>query len=380
MNARNSVPAVALLAVLVIAIAAFLHLDPLARLTGEQAETPPDLMIERVTVDADGFHLSVRGEGREPASIAQVLVNEAYWQFEQTPPGPIARGERVRVDIPFMWTQGEPHDLTLVTGEGSTFDHVIDVTTATPVLTVERLAGYALVGLFVGVVPVALGMALLPAMRRFGTRGLTFVLALTLGLLAFLLVDTFGAALEAAERAAGVFEAEVLVWMVAIASFALILVAGRSHGTPRGHALALCLAFGIGVHNLGEGLAIGGAVAAGELALGTFLVLGFTLHNVTEGIGIVAPLVRERTRLLGLLGLLLLAGLPAVFGIWIGVRAAAPHWTALFLAVGAGAIAQVLFEIGALLRRTTAGSAAPWNPLAGFLTGVGVMYATALLV
>lgn len=380
MNARHTWPMIVLAAVLVLAIAAFVRFDPLTALTGGSVPAPPALTIERVTVDQDGFHLSVRGDGREPVQIAQVLVNEAYWRFEQTPPGPVARGERVRIDIPFMWTRGEPHELRLITADGSTFDHVVEVTTTTPVLTMERLAGYALVGLFVGVVPVALGMALLPAMRRFGTRGLGFLLALTLGLLAFLLVDTFAEALEAAERAAGVFDAEVMVWLVAIASFAIIMAFGRRHGTPRGHALAACLAFGIGLHNLGEGLAIGGAVAAGELALGTFLVLGFTLHNITEGIGIATPLVRERVRLPAWLGLVLLAGLPAVFGIWLGVRAAAPQWTALCLAIGAGAIAQVLFEIGDLLRRTAAGTAATWNPLAGFLAGVGVMYATALLV
>ena len=380
MNARASLSIAAMLAVLVVAVAAFLRFDPLVALTGEPAPVPPALTIERVTVDDDGFHLRVRGDAREPVRIAQVLVNEAYWQFEQTPPGPIGRGEQVRLDIPFMWVHGEPHELRLLTADGSTFDHAIDVTTATPVLTAGRLAGYALVGLFVGVVPVALGMALFPVIRGAGARGLGFVLALTLGLLAFLLVDTLAHALEAAAESAAVFDADVMVWLIAFASFAVILALGRRHGTPRGYALALCLAFGIGVHNLGEGLAIGGAVAAGEVALGTFLVLGFTLHNVTEGIGIVTPLARERVRWLAFLGLLLLAGLPAVFGLWIGVRAALPHWTALCLAIGAGAIAQVLFEVGDLLRRTTAGRWAAWNPLAGFLTGVGIMYGTALLV
>ncbi|MDZ7748634.1 MAG: hypothetical protein U5K43_07175 [Halofilum sp. (in: g-proteobacteria)] len=107
----------------------------------------------------------------------------------------------------------------------------------------------------------------------------------------------------------------MLVWLIAVASFAVIALIGRRHGVPRGYALAGYLALGIGIHNLGEGLAIGGAVAAGELALGTFLVLGFTLHNVTEGIGIAAPdHARARASRVVWLGLIALAGLPAVLG------------------------------------------------------------------
>lgn len=368
------------LVVLSLAIAAFIRIDPLSSLVGGGPPVPPRLTIERTVVDEEGFHITVRGGGPGRLEIAQVQVNEAYWRFEQTPPGPVGRGETVRIDIPFAWVPGEPHEIRLFTADGSTFEHAIEVTTATPELTAGRLAGYALVGLFVGVLPVALGMAFFPVLRRAGARGLGFALALTLGLLVFLLADTLLAALEAAERAAPLFEAKVLVWLVALASFAAIVLAGRRHGLPRGYALAGYLAFGIGIHNLGEGLAIGGAVASGEVALGAFLVLGFSLHNVTEGIGIVTPVVRERVRPLAWAALIALAGLPAVGGIWVGVQAVAPQWAAVCLAIGAGAIAQVLFEIGDLLRRTATGPSAMWVALAGFLVGVAVMYATAVLV
>ena len=74
---------------------------------------------------------------------------------------------------------------------------------------------------------------------------------------------------------------------------------GRASG-----ASALLIAIGIGLHNLGEGVAIGAAYAVGSLALGAFLVVGFALHNTTEGLAIVAPLARERVSLrrLALLG------------------------------------------------------------------------------
>lgn len=368
------------LLVLAIAVLAFVRVDPLTRLVGGAPPVPPQLTVERTVIDDAGFHLTVRGGGPGALQIAQVLVNEAYWQFEQVPPGPVARGATVRIDIPFPYTLGEPHEVVLITSDGSTFAHEIEVATPTPKLSAGRLAGYALVGLFVGVLPVAIGMGFFPLLRRAGSHGLGFALALTLGLLAFLLVDTQLAALEASARAAPLFESEVLVWLVALVSFAAITLVGRRHGRPSGYVLAAYLALGIGLHNLGEGLAIGGAVAAGELALGSFLVLGFTLHNVTEGIGIATPIVRERIRPWIWVALIALAGLPAVAGIWLGVRAVAPQWVALCLALGTGAIAQVLLEVGDLLRRNTPTATGRWYALAGFLAGIGIMYATALAI
>lgn len=368
------------LVVLALAIAAFVRIGPLTSLVGGGPPVPPQLTVERTVIDESGFHVTVRGGGPGALDITQVQVNEAYWRFQQTPPGPVARGETVRIDIPFPWVKGEPHEIRLFTSDGSTFDHTVEVANETPRLTGERLAGYTLVGLFVGVLPVAIGMAFFPALRRTGLHGLSFVLALTLGLLAYLFADTLLAAFEAAERAAPLFEGQVLVWLVALASFAAIALIGRRHGAPRGYALSGYLALGIGIHNLGEGLAIGGAVAASEVALGAFLVLGFTLHNVTEGIGIVTPIVRERVRPLLWSGLIALAGLPAVLGIWIGVQAVAPQWIAICLAIGAGAIGQVLLEIGTLLHRTATGPSERWLALGGFIAGIVVMYATALLV
>ena len=222
-----------------------------------------------------------------------------------------------------------------------------------------------LVGLFVGVVPVALGMLFYPALKAGGRSAFDFALALTVGLLLFLLVDTLEEALELAAEAAPGFHAAAMVWLVAAHDRWPALCRGPA-GRPQARAacgLATSIALGIGLHNLGEGLAIGSAFATGAAALGTFLVLGFTLHNITEGIGIVAPLVETRHRLPTFVGLAALAGLPAVAGIWLGSYAFAPHWAALALAVGAGAIFQVVVEVGLLL-------AAP-RPVAGGQRGDG---------
>lgn len=129
------------------------------------------------------------------------------------------------------------------------------------------------------------------------------------------------------------------------------MAVGRRNGAPTGVALATFIALGIGLHNLGEGLAIGAAFAAGAAELGTFLVIGFTLHNITEGIGIAAPILKVRPPLPGSSpGWRWQPGGPAI-GMWLGSLAYAPQWSALALAIGAGAILQVVIEVSALLQR-----------------------------
>lgn len=359
----------------------FLAADPLRPLTGS---VPP---VERVTVerhvlDSDGIALLVRAGGTEPLRIAQVQVDGAYWSFVQDPPGDLGRLSTAWLRIPYPWVLGETHKVVVVTRAGLTFEHTIDVAVATPGRNSLGLLG--LVGVFVGLVPVALGMLFYPALRAGGARTLGFALALTVGLLGFLLVDTLGEALDLAAEAAPGFKGGAMVWIVAALAFALLMAVGRrTGGEIRGVALATSIALGIGLHNLGEGLAIGSAFATGAAALGTFLVLGFTLHNVTEGIGIVAPLVGERPRGPVFIGLAALAGLPAVAGIWLGSYAFSPHWAALALAVGAGAILQVVIEVGGLMARQARRQGGAWatpSALVGMVLGVAIMYGTALLV
>jgi hypothetical protein len=241
----------------------------------------------------------------------------------------------------------------------------------------------ALVGTFVGIVPVAIGLMFFPALRGLGGRGLGFVLALTVGLLAFLLVDTLKEAVELAVKTAAAFQGIAMVALTATVTALGLFVIGRRHGVPTGVALATFIALGIGLHNLGEGLAIGAAFAAGAAPLGTFLVLGFTLHNITEGIGIAAPLVEKRPPLTIFAGLALLAGAPAIVGLWLGSLAHAPQWSAFALAIGGGAIAQVIVEVTGYLIRMSQRQGRSWlSPavLAGFVCGIAAMYVTGMLV
>ena len=372
------------LALLALLAAAFLVLRPLDYLT---SNVPPieTLVVERTALGPDGIRVWVRAGGSAPLSVAQVQVDGAYWQFGQTPPGPLSRLESARIDIPYPWVEGETHHLVFVTSTGVSFEHTIDVALPTPVLSGADFLGYGVVGLFVGVVPVALGLMFYPALRGLGRRGLEFVLALTVGLLVFLLLDTLEEGLELAAGAAATFQATALVWLAALLTFLALLAVGRRGGRePEGVALAAFIALGIGLHNLGEGLAIGASFAAGEAALASFLVVGFTLHNVTEGVGNAAPVSERRPGLATFAALAALAGLPAVAGTWGGVFAFSPHWAALCFGIGAGAILQVVVEVGAYLhRRAGRAGTGTWlsgASLLGFAAGLAIMYGTAMLV
>lgn len=339
--------------------------------------------FERTILDHNGIRTQIRATGSEPVTIAQVQIDGAYWSFTQNPPGALGHLSSAWLHIPYPWVLGEKHEIKVVTKTGTTFKKDIDVAVPTPQPLIGQLGPQALLGIFVGVVPVVIGMLFYPAMRRIGTQGLNFTLALTVGLLAFLFGDSLKEAMELATTATPAFQGIVMVGLVAALAFLVLFAVGRRHGTPTGLALATYIALGIGLHNLGEGLAIGAAFAGGVAGLGAFLVLGFTLHNVTEGIGIVAPLVEKRPALSKFVGLALLAGAPAILGIWLGSLSYAPQWSALALAVGAGAILQVIVEVGSYLMRNASRASSTWltpSTFAGLVVGIGFMYATAMLV
>lgn len=365
------------------AIAWIFTADPLGRLDNG---APPveNLTFERTVLNDKGLQLLVRAGGSEPMTIAQVQVDAAYWTFTQSPSGEIPRGTSVWLNIDFPWNLADTHAVTVVTNTGASFDHEIAVAVPTPTATSGQLWIQALVGIIVGVVPVAIGLMFYPALRNVGQGGMNFLLALTIGLLLYLLIDMTEEALEIAGETAALFQGRVMVVLGAFAAFLLLMAVGRRHGTPTGLALATYIALGIGLHNFGEGLAIGAAFAAGSAGLGAFLVLGFAIHNITEGIGIAAPILKKRPSISVFVGLTLLAGGPAVLGMWLGSLAYAPQWTAFALAIGAGAILQVIVEVAAYMARTNNREVPSLflSPavLGGLGAGIVFMYATAALV
>jgi len=381
-------------------IALFALGNPLAVFT---THVPPveKLTFEPVRVVADGFRLTVVNGGPDPVHVAQVQVDDAYYRFTLDPSAAIPRYGRAELHVTYPWVANEPHVIKLLTSSGLSFEAQVELATLTPNPGPREFGAYGLLGVYVGILPVGLGMLWFPAMRGLGRRGLGAVLALTIGLLVFLLIDTLLEALETAQDLPGFLQGVPLILFSALAAWLILLAVGnigRSGGpAARGVRLAVLIALGIGLHNMGEGLAIGSAFALGEAALGSFLVIGFTLHNITEGVGIAAPLLpsaggsanspganmKQSPQLAIFIGLTLLAGTPAVLGAWIGGFAFSPLLAVIFLGLGLGAIWQVIVEVTRLLGRYAEQEAEPlfsWINVGGFLLGLTIMYLTAFLV
>lgn len=367
---------------------AFFAWDPTAPL---RAGFPPveELTIERIELSRPGeVIVHVVNGGPEPVTIAQVLVNEAYWQHIVEPDRTVPRLGRARVIIPYPWVEGEPLEITLLSSLGLRFTGEVEVAVQSPRPNGRYFAIFSLLGVYVGVVPVFLGLGWFPFLRSLRRAWMSFLLSLTAGLLLFLGVDALEEALELMERLPGAFQGGPLLATAVLLSFLGVAVAqerGLARGSEAARLLGLSyfIALGIGLHNLGEGLAIGAAYALGEVALGTLLVLGFTLHNTTEGIAIVAPLLRmglPRARLLLHLALMgLLAGGPTITGTWIGGFVYSDLAALIFFGIGAGAIFEVVYEVGRFLLRTER-SLLGVPQVAGLLLGLLIMYLTGLLV
>lgn len=347
---------------------------------------PPveELTVDRVRLTPGHIVMDVLNGGPDPVTIAQVMVDDAFWVHAMMPARTVARLGRATIDIPYPWVSGEPHQLRLVSSTGITFDHEIAVAVETPVPGVAYFLSFTLIGLYVGVLPVAIGLLWLPFLRRLERRWIHFALALTAGLLVFLAAETLHEALESADRVAGAFQGIGVVALATLGTWALLQSvggAGRGAGEPVDRVrLAFLIALGIGLHNLGEGLAIGAAYAQGAVTLGAFLIVGFMVHNTTEGLGIVAPLAHESPRLRTLVLAGALAGGPTIVGAWLGGLAYTPLLATAALGAGAGAILQVVGVLYRVVRQETTGRV--WTPLTatGVVVGLLVMYGTGLLV
>lgn len=383
-SGRKPLYALIPLALLVGLIAVFALTNPLG---GLKRTIPPveELTFNRVVLKENPREIVVRvtNGGPDAVTVAQVLVDEAYWAYTIEPSHEIGRLRSATIHLRYPWIEGEAHEVVVVSRNGVKFAHEIPVALATPEVGARTLGTFALIGLFVGVIPVILGLAFFPFIRRLDRRWVNFLLALTAGLLVFLAVDALAEAFEVAGDVPGAFQGIGLITLGVIAALAALYAIDAWARQRRGDLsplfVAALIALGIGLHNLGEGLAIGAAYALGEVGLTTFLVVGFMLHNVTEGIGIVSPLARSRPTLRQLAGLGLLAGGPTIIGTWAGGVAYSPVAAVLFLSLGAGAIIQVVWEIGKLVRRETKTLADPLIAV-GFAAGILVMYLTGLAV
>ena len=388
---RLTLAAVLPIALLAVLITVIVKTRPGDTLRGGTVPPVERLAIERARLHPGQIVLPVLNDGPDPVTIAQVIVDDAYWAFSASNGTTLGHLGRTTLTIPYPWVEGEAHLVKVLTSTGTPFEHEIPVAVASPEPDARYFFTFALIGLYVGVIPVALGLLWFPIASRVGPRGLDVLLAVTLGLLAFLLIDTVGEGLEGVAELPSSFQGLALFVAAALGAWLALDVVGARLRTWRaaarqasspGGIVALLVAVGIGLHNFGEGLAIGGAFALGEAALGTLLIVGFTLHNTTEGLAIIAPIAREKPGVATLLRLGAIGGVPTIAGAWLGGLVHSPAIAVLCLGLGAGAIAQVIHQIARQMAgtRPIMGYLASAHIALGLLAGFAVMYATGLLV
>ena len=359
--------------------------------TGLLGDAPPpadEFDIRRVEFRPSEIRIRVTNPQPDDLTIASVTVDDAIFPFDVDGDRTLGRLRSSEIIVQYDWVAEEPISVGVTSSTGIETTEEIAAAVETPQASARSFLGYALIGTLVGIVPVALGLLWLPSLRRAAPEWLAAFMALTAGLLAFLAVEalTEALALQAALPSA-IGGAGLVLLGVSFSFLFLSLISSRmSGGEGRasnlgGLALATLVAIGIGVHNLGEGLAIGSSFALGELALGTFFIVGFMIHNVTEGLGIAAPLSEgRRVSWQRLVVLVLLAGGPAILGAWVGGFVTSDVLGVVFFAAAAGAAFEVVVEVGRYVARRAPGGLSSPHVLGGFLAGIVAMYVTGLLV
>jgi zinc transporter, ZIP family len=358
-------------------------------LVGQSPPPADEFDIRRVELSPGEVRIRVTNPQREDLTIATVTVDDAIVPFTVDGDETLGRLRSSTIVVPYDWVEDEPLAVGVTSSTGIQTTAEVAAAVETPGPSVDGFFGYALIGALVGIVPVALGLLWLPSLRRARPEWLAAFMALTGGLLTFLAVEALAEALELQAVLPGALGGPGLVVLgVALSYLALTFLSQRLSsggaargGTLGGLALAMLVAIGIGVHNLGEGLAIGSSFALGELTLGTFLIVGFMIHNVTEGLGIAAPAAEGRAPGFGRLALLaLIAGAPTILGAWIGGYLTNDVLGVLFFSLAAGAALQVVVEVVRYVGRRAPGGLTSGYAVGGFLAGLAIMYVTGLLV
>lgn len=359
-------------------------------------EALEELTVYRVEFKPGEILVHVLNTGPVNVRVVAVQVggvghSPSLWSFFVEPSDEIPPLGSATVRVFFSWIAGDPYTIKLITSSGTTFtvENVIaalTITSPTQVLTIGTL-----LGTFVGIIPVFLGLLVLPFFRRISDWWIDFLALFAVGVLIWLLIDTADEGAEVARRLPLHIGPPLIVVGFVIGIMSLVVYGWSTYGkygknasvlTDGGRlvtpiAIAYLISLGIGLHNFGEGLAIGAAYSLGNIVLGATLVIGFALHNVTEGFAIAAPVSHERIRLRQPLAWGLLAGAPTILGTWLSLVLYSDAIAVFFFGIAAGAILYVVIEVVIQVASSPRASNNPLN-YTGLLLGLFIMYVTAV--
>ena len=342
----------------------------------------PDITFDRIAFEDTEIIATIRNTGPVPLNVVMADVNDRIQPAAIEPNGYLERFETAILRIPFSWNEGEPYEIGVTIQDGTRFSSAVDA--ASPLLEPSKdlFVRLGLIGIYVGIIPIMIGLLWLPFIKKMNSSYYRFFLALTVGLLIFLGIDSVAEAGKVVdENIADIFDGTMLIAISLISSFLILHYLGgrlrKISSSP--FILALLIAIGIGIHNFGEGLAIGASVALGSISLSTFLIAGFAIHNATEGIAIASPIAKRKSSILLLVGLGVLAGIPAVFGTWIGGFTFLPFLSVMFLAIGAGALFQVSYSVLSWIREDDKSLSSP-STVGGLILGFIILYITSIVI
>jgi len=348
----------------------------------------PEITIEKIDFIDSEIQATVRNTGHIPVEIVMADINDRIQPAAVEPDRFLERFETTLVRIPFEWNEAEPYTIGITVEDGTRFEKEIEAAAPALELSLDLAIFFTIIGTYVGIIPVMIGLLWLPFIKRISKQKYHFFLALTVGLLLFLAIDSIEEAIEVSnENLADSFNGTLLITTVTVLSFLGLYYSGNKLVEKAGSskftkpvAIALMISIGIGLHNFGEGLAIGAALGMGSIAFSTFLIIGFALHNTTEGIAIAAPMSRGKLMIGKLAAMGIIAGSPAIFGAWMGGFVYSPFTSVIFLAIGAGAIFQVIVVIMKWIQEENDQNLSTIAVVSGIAVGMLVMYLTSILV
>jgi len=348
----------------------------------------PDIHIEQIDFVDGEIQVIVRNTGPIDVNITVADVNDRIQPAAVEPDNHLTKFETALVRIPYDWNEGQPYNIGLTTDDGTRFEKSVDAASLRLEATTELVGFLALIGFLIGIVPIMIGLLWFSFIQKLGSSKYRFFLAFTVGLLLFLAFDAIEEASKISQsHLSDIFNGQLLIMTVTILSFLVLFAIGNSlikksqfSKISKPLAISLMIAIGIGFHNFGEGLAVGAAIALGQVALSTFLIVGFAIHNTTEGFAIAAPMARAKAMVFRLICLGLIAGSPAIFGTWIGGFSYSPFATVIFLSIGAGAIFQVVLSIIQYMREESENTISNVSIISGVGLGLVVMYLTSIFI